>query len=135
MTNDPSFLIQQLHHLTQDLLWTSETDAPFEIMEWQEQTCDVTPADLLLLTQHPTDTPIESVNIDDFFAGAVDEQDWFGDEEKIMAEHYRELLATLKQNLHQLRVYRVGDVAIDIYIVGKTDCGTLVGLATKVVET
>jgi hypothetical protein len=34
-----------------------------------------------------------------------------------------------------LQVYRVGNIEIDVYIVGVTDGGGLAGLSTKLVET
>jgi len=129
-------LMATLQRSTEGLLWMSETDEPFAVFHWQKQTvAELTDERLLQLTHQPADTPVEVVDLDEFFSGATEEQDWFGDEEKATAQMYRELVATLKQHLSNLKVYRVGETTIDLYIVGQTDAGDVVGLATKAVET
>ncbi len=135
MDDKTSKLIAVLQTLTQDLLWISETDAPFEIIQWQNQSNQLTNEQFLKLTGHSLETPIEILDLDDFFSAATEEQDWFGDEEKAIAKRYQELVVVLKQRLNQLKVYQVGEVNIDIYIVGETKLGEMVGLATKALET
>jgi len=135
MNDMTSNLIATLQALTQDLLWMSETDAPFEIVHWQNQFNQLTNEQLLKLTGHSDDISVEVIEVDDFFPAATIEQDWFGEEEKAIANRYQELVVVLKQHLNQLKVYRVGAINIDIYIVGETESGEIVGLATKAVET
>jgi hypothetical protein len=128
-------LIATLQALTQDLLWMSETDAPFEIVHWQDQSVQLTNEQFLKLTGHSVDTSVEVIKLDDFFSTVTVEQDWFGDEETAIANHYQKLVLVLNQHLSQLRVYQVGEINIDIYILGETESGETVGLATKAVET
>lgn len=135
MNDATSNLIASLQALTQDLLWISETDAPFEIIQWQNQSNQLTNEQLLKLTGHSVDISVEVIEVDDFFSAAIAEQDWFGDEEKAIAKRYQELIFLLKQHLNQLKVYCIGEINIDIYIVGETESGEIVGLATKAVET
>ena len=47
---------------------------------------------------------------------------------------FKHLVKVLNHNLTDIRVYRVGAVQIDVYIVGKSG-KDLVGLSTIVVET
>jgi len=124
----------QLSSAAQGLLFLSETDAPFEVINWQTQG-KLTPAILLQLTEHPPDAPVEVVSVDQFFAIATAEEDWHDEEERETVQRFQKLVSTLKQNLLQLQVYRVGDRSIDVYIVGVTDGGDWAGLATKLVET
>ena len=128
-------LVQGLQNLTHDLLWMSETDAPFEVFQWESQSGKLTDPQLLERTHHPLDTAIEVVSFDDFFAAVTQDQDWFGPEEKAVAAKYRALVDTLKQHLSDLRVYRVGEVKIDLYVVGQMKTGNVIGLATQAVET
>lgn len=129
-------LVSQLQAATADLLWLSEIDAPFEVKHWSHQAvAPLTAETLLQLTNQPPTAPIKVLAVDDFFAGATEDQDWFGDEEKAVAARYRELVALLKQHLSNLTVYQVGEVALDIYVVGRTPEGELVGLATQASET
>jgi len=50
-------------------------------------------------------------------------------------ERYQALVSLLKQHLHELLVYRIGEIELDVYIMGKTAIGAWAGLATKAVET
>ena len=124
----------QLSSAAQGLLFLSETNAPFEVINWQTQG-ELTPAILLQLTEHPPDAPVEVVSVDEFFAIATAEEDWHDQEERKTVQRFQNLVSILKQNLLQLQVYRVGDRSIDVYIVGVTDGGDWAGLATKLVET
>ena len=124
----------QLSSAAQGLLFLSETDAPFEVVHWSAQG-KLTPAQVLQLTDHPPDAPIEVVSIDEFFAIATAKEDWHDQDEQETVQRFQNLVSTLKQNLSQLQVYRVGSVNIDAYIVGVTDSGDYAGLATKLVET
>lgn len=136
MNLQPADLLTQLQAATADLLWLSEMDAPFEVMYWSQQAdTPLTAETLLQLTNQPPTAPVKVLALDDFFAGATEEQDWFGEEEKAIAARYRELVALLKQHLSDLTVYQVGDVNLDLYIIGRTSEGMLVGLATQASET
>ncbi len=75
------------------------------------------------------------LTVDEFFAIATQEEDWHDQEEREMVQRFQNLVSVLKQNLSQLQVYRVGNIEIDVYIVGVTDGGGLAGLSTKLVET
>jgi hypothetical protein len=44
-------------------------------------------------------------------------------------------VSVLKQELAGLKVYRVGSVQVDAYIIGKTADGKLGGLKTVLIET
>jgi len=124
----------QLQQASEGLLFGSETDAPFEVIHWSPQE-ELTPAKLLQLTNPPPDAPVEIVSVHEFFDVANAEEDWHDDEERETAKRFQNLVSTLKQNLSQLQVYRVGSIDIDAYIVGVTDGGEWAGLLTKLVET
>ncbi len=131
-------LVDKLKAASDGLLCMSETDYPFEVVLWsgQEQEQEpLTKETVLQLAQKAPDTPVEVVPLDDFFQNATQEQDWYGSEEKETARRYRELVETLKTNLSDIQVYRLGTTEIDVYILGKTPEGTVAGLQTKVVET
>ena len=136
MNPQSAALVSQLQAATADLLWLSEIDAPFEVKHWSHQAdAPLTTETLLKLTDQPPTAPVKVLAVDAFFAAATEEQDWFGDEEKAMAARYRELVALLKQHLSDLTVYQVGDVTLDLYVVGRTPEGELLGLATQASET
>lgn len=124
----------RLREAADGLLWLSESESPFEVVRWDGQS--ITPAKLLQLAGYPAKAPIEVHSVDDFFAPATAEQDWYGDEEKATAQRYRELVDCLKANLSDIKVYRVGQPPeIHIYIIGVTRDGKLVGISTQSIET
>ncbi len=127
-------IAHQLQKASEGLLFLSETDAPFEVIHWQTQE-QLTPAKLLQLTGHPPNSPVELRTVDEFFAIATVEEDWHDEEERETVKRFQNLVSTLKQNLSQLQVYRVGSTNIDAYIVGVAQSGDWAGLSTKLVET
>ncbi len=48
---------------------------------------------------------------------------------------FKRLKQLLIENLNELHVYRVGRVAIDIFVVGRDREGNLAGIKTKAIET
>ena len=124
----------QLKQASKGLLFLSESDAPFEVINWPAQG-ELTPAKLLQLTNHPPDAPLEVVTVDEFFAIAPQEEDWHDEEERETVKRFQHLMSVLKHNLSQLQVFRVGSINIDAYIVGVTPSGDWTGLSTKLLET
>ena len=136
MTHDCLDLIDQLKQACNKLLWISESEYPFEVFCWQNQTAsDLTHEKLLDFTHHSTDTIVKTDDFDSFFEVVTQPQDWYGDEEIATMKQYQQLVATLKQRLNNLKVYRLGEINLDIYIVGQTPDSHLAGIATKAVET
>ena len=126
-------IIDRLKQATTDLLWTSESDYPFEVNTWNQGT-EITPA-ALFKDLTPTDKPIESITLDDFFAPALRTEDWYDEKELANVDRYQQLVSTIETNLSEVRVFRIGEIEIEVYIVGKAADGDLVGLKTQVVET
>ena len=62
-------------------------------------------------------------------------QDWFGDEETATANKFAELKKLLEDNLRYLKVFKIGKIELDIYIVGLDVESNLIGIKTKAVET
>jgi len=125
--------IDQLRKASEGLLWVSEANYPFEVFHWDTDT-----QNLVLVLEHAgyaPDTLVETVGLDEFFASAIEEQDWHNEDESQQVKRYQNLVTTLIQNLNSIEVYRIGTTEIDIYIVGQTALGTLAGLKTTVVET
>jgi Nuclease A inhibitor-like protein len=120
-------ILDTLKQATEGLLYTSESDYPFDVFLWQTDT--LTPKKVLIETKHPKNTPVQ------FFAQVTQEKDWYGPEEKETVARYKELVKTLQTTLSDIQVYRVGKIELEVYIVGKTPEGPFAGISTKVVET
>jgi hypothetical protein len=131
--NTTSDIVDKLKQASDGLQCMSESDYSFEVFQWE--TLEPTAETVIQQTSHAPDTPVEVVSLDEFFQNATQEEDWHNEEEKETVKRYQALVETLKTNLADLQVYRLGTVEIDVYIVGKTPSGDLAGLSTKVVET
>ena len=117
------------------LLYTSEADSSFEIVHWAKRDSIRSSADLLKLIGQSSGLPIENVGLAEFFHDLILNQEWHDAEGKKTVERYRNLLAILKEQLTDLKVFKVGDVEIDIYIVGRMPAGDWAGVMTTAVET
>jgi hypothetical protein len=127
-------IIEELKRMTDGLLFMSESDYPFEIV-YREGRTEMSPEYLRELSGQPADSPVEAQSVDDLFRAAVSEPDWKGPAELAVAKRYQALLRLLKENLGELKVYRVGKINIPVYIIGRSKTGNWLGISTRVVET
>jgi hypothetical protein len=134
MTKTNSEILEQLKLASNDLLFMSESEYSFEVFLW-ERVGLLTPEKVLQQTNHNQNTPVKVASVDDFFRVAVTEEDWHGEEEKETVKRFQTLVEMLKANLTNLQVYRLGEIEIDVYVIGQTPSGDSIGLSTKVVET
>jgi Nuclease A inhibitor-like protein len=122
-------IIDRLQQTTVDLLWVSESDYPFQIVVWSDKEIN-----LMLFPDRP-DEDTKVISLDDFFAPVLKVEDWYEAEELANVDRYKLLLETIRSNLTELKVFRIGSIEIDIYIVGKTPSGDVIGLKTTIIET
>ena len=125
-------IICSLKQATTDLLWSSESDYPFEIVTW-ERGVDLTPT--ALFSHLEASVAIEQTTLSGLFEPVLTVEDWYEVAELAQVSRYRDLLHAIESSLSDVRVFRVGEVEIAIYLVGKTPDGDVVGLKTHVVET
>jgi hypothetical protein len=127
-------ILQQLEQATAGLLFMSEADYPFEIVRWGGMN-EITFDYLRGQAAADTDASVQVVSPENFFGNAMSEPEWKDEQEIITARRYKALLQLLKENLNELKVYRVGEIDIAVYIVGRAETGNWLGLSTRVVET
>ncbi|WGV23664.1 nuclease A inhibitor family protein [Halotia branconii] len=133
MTNE---ITEKLNQATNGLLMMSESEYPFAVFLRSNQAQEpLTNQKLLQLTGHPPETSIETVELNYFFRNHAQEKEWYDETQKQNVPKFQSLVKTLKNNLTDIQVYRIGITNIDVYIVGKTPSGDLAGISTKVVET
>lgn len=130
----PLNLSEKIKKASQGLYYISEIDA--EILPFEGTKTDtVSPEEILRQTNNKSDAPIEERNFDEIFQRLTTIKDWFGNEEKLIAEKYAELRDLLTASLKDLKVFKIGKIQIDIYFVGLDSEGNLTGIQTKAVET
>ena len=113
-------VIEEIEATIAGLWWISEADSA-----WSLQVTETLPE---ILQDQP------KLELAPFFANAVQVQSWYGDEETEQAQKYQALVELLKQNCSDLAAYRVGEVEVDIYVVGQLESDWIV-LQTQAVET
>lgn len=120
------------------LTYPSESDRPLSVVAWEVS--DLTLETLRQQLSLPPDSPIEERTVESFFDRVTCDSPavtcaWQGADAEILSRQYRALRELLTTQLTNLKVYRVGQVEIDVYVLGQYIPGTYVGVTTQVVET
>jgi len=127
-------LFHQIEQACEGLIYISETDAPF--LAFAGPTVDaVTVESILQQTEMASDVTIEERDFGEFFGRLTTIRDWYGEAEKERAKKFLKLQKLLEENLHELKVFRIGRIQLDIFVVGIDKDGYLMGVTTKAVET
>ncbi|MFZ0062879.1 MAG: nuclease A inhibitor family protein [Pyrinomonadaceae bacterium] len=111
-------IVESLSRAAAGLLFMSESDYPFEVIQW-EGSKGLTPDFIRSLTDEAEDCPVQELEVEDFLS----------------AGRYQRLLMTLQSQLSNLKAYKVGRINMPVYLVGRSSEGSWLGLSTRVVET
>ena len=130
-----SELLHVLDQACRDLIFVSEIDAALVPFEGPSAGSITTEIVMNIAKVDGGSVPIEEINADEFFARLTISRDWHGDVQKERAKKFQELVLLLKENLRHLKVFRVGKVRIDIYVIGLAADGRVFGIKTTTVET
>ncbi len=137
-------VLEALRQASQGLLFPSETDAPIEPFFWSDA-APMTPSIELVASRANVEIdafegktqeakPFKTQSLAAFFKPTVVEEDWHNEQEKAEVKRFQVLLAAVKSNLKTPKVFRVGKVEIEVYVVGQVSDG-YAGFKTMVVET
>jgi hypothetical protein len=127
-------LIEELERLIAGLLFMSEADYPLKTLFWKKDV-EVTDTYLRGEAGARVDAAVKAESVDRFFRAAVSEPDWKGEAELAVSRRYQALVRWLKENLHDPVAYRVGEIDIKVFILGRSATGNWLGISTCVVET
>lgn len=122
---------------TKGLLYPSETDAPVVPFVWPAEggQKELTAAAVAQLAGLPPEAVVEEIPAELFFGKVTKKQSWHTEVGRERARRFTELETLLKKHLRGIRVFRIGSIAIDVYVVGVDTQDRLAGVSTKVVET
>ena len=126
--------VHQLEAATEGLMWFSEAEYPWQLIYLQ----DVENCDRDLFLQHfdyPSETQITTQELGSFFASATTAESWHNEVEQAEVKRYQNLVDLMTQYLTEIQVYLVGEIEIDVCILGRTKGRAIAGLTTKIVET
>ena len=124
-------IMADLTKAIEGLWYMSESDHPLEMLRFdvhEEPGMDR----LRELAGADAADPIECRTLDEFFrdGAAVRVTD-----QGAQAASFAAVLQTLKANLTDIKVFRIGKINISVYILGQSPSGHWMGLKTRVVET
>jgi hypothetical protein len=129
-------ITQELKSKTDNLSFSSESDHPFTIIQWdgKEQNLSLDNESLFRNTKHSPELPVVIVKLEDLFHRAIQEEEWHGETEKNNVLKFKELMTYLQENFKEIKIFKVGEFEIDTYILGMID-SDVVGLHTKIIQT
>ncbi|HEY9621001.1 MAG TPA: nuclease A inhibitor family protein [Crinalium sp.] len=135
-------LVDRFKSAVEDLYYSSESDYPFEVSVIQHPFDSLSPGNLLKEFKLSDSASVNLQTIDQFFRPLIQIQDWHGEPEIAIAQRFQALLNLIQDTLADIKVYQVGTVEIDIYIVGKVkeaiahpNSAPWIVLSTKAIET
>lgn len=120
-----------LEQAANGLLMMSESDYPFEYFATDDT--EINEALLLKLAGKPQGTLIEKTTIEQLFRNMADPNSPSVKPET--SARFREFMESLKNELTDITVYRVGEIQIHVFIIGINLQGTLSGMRTLLIET
>lgn len=123
-----------LEQAADGMLYMSESDYPLTYVGWDGQGAP-TAATLATLLGVSADTLVEEQSWSETMNSLGEAYDPTDPYIVEYARRFRDLRAVMEANLTDLTVIRVGEISIDVYFVGKSACGDLVGLKTTSIET
>lgn len=127
-------LSKRIKKITGNLYYISETDA--EILPFTGEKAETVDKDTLLAQIcADRDAPVEERNFEEFFSRLTEIQNWFGAEEKKSARKFSELKDLLQEELKDIKVFKIGNMELDVYVVGLDSENILSGIKTQAVET
>jgi len=137
MTSDTSDLRRRVEAAAEGLVYTSESDRPFE---WYELAGGAAGwpygiGEFARRIGAAADAPLEERTLDRFFKPHIESTDPYDTRAQEIRPRYEALKKLLATSLRDVRVFRVGRIAIDCYVVGDDGCGNLAGVRTVAVET
>ena len=125
-------VLGEIEGAARGLLMMSEADYPFAALRLEGE---IDEARLRELAGAAPDAPVKTQGLDEFFRAAASEPAWKGPEELATARRFQSLARALEENLADPRVYKVGEINMPVYVLGRSPAGRWLGLSTRVVET
>lgn len=129
-----SDLDAQIREICTPLIYISEADSSVEMFRWSTHK-NFNGETIIHEARLEQNAQIEEVAFDDFFLKLTKEKDWFGESDRARAAGFLKLQKLLSENLTDLKVFRIGRVRIEIFVVGLDKSGETVGVRMSAVET
>lgn len=132
MELSPSYLQKTLASLTENLLLPSETDASFQVVCFPEKPSKET---LFSASGASEEATLEESSLAEFFFDLEREPTQPKEREISDAARFQQLHRFLQEELQEVKVWRIGQIDIEVWIWGREPDGTWIGLRSHLVET
>jgi histidine triad (HIT) family protein len=126
---------EDLEKLTKNLFFISESDYPLKPLYLLGKNEKPTAEVALKLAGKPAGEKIKELKLADFLLPMTREKPWLPADRQGPTRRFRALEKFLGDNLRDIRVYKIGRIAMDVCVLGIDKEGNLAGFKTKVVET
>ena len=136
--NPDSSLRARLEAAAEGLVYSSEGDHPFHFVELAiaADRWPPSPASFAEMVEARRGEQVEEVELHEFLARHVERADSLDSAARALRPRYDALRQTLRSELEDLRVFRVGQVRVRCYALGVDPAARrVVGLATLAIET
>lgn len=121
-------ILEELQPVCANLLMPSESEHPIEPVVREERTWEA-------ILQSFGAAPMEERTLEELFAKIAFPQEWHDSQQQQQVPRFQALMETLQARLSQIRVFRVGEIAVTVYILGQTADGAIAGVQTTLIET
>lgn len=126
--------LQKITEASEGLLYMSEADYPFEPV-YIEEPVAAPDEHLLSLAGKEAGSTIDKVDLPYFFRNQVRVYPESSPDQQARAQRFQRLQQVLEEELSGIEVYRIGEIDIDAFIIGKLKGGRWAGLRTRLIET
>lgn len=112
----------------------SESDHPLQVVQLDHPSTSLE-GSLLEFSGKETGSSIDKQELDYFFRNVARIDPMATPAQQETARRFQHLVKVLREELTDIQVYRIGEVDIDAFIIGRLPDGTYAGLRTKLIET
>ncbi len=130
---DNAKIIKDLLALTAGLLYITESEHSFDILDWSD-TNNNNQLEQKIAAHSSSLLPVSPIAAGIFFASVIRNAELSGDEAITFASGFRALYAYLQNNFKDIKMYSTGKITVHIYIACNTGYGYIV-LHTIGIET
>lgn len=127
-------LARRIARASKGLNFVSETDAPV-VPFFAERAGENVRRAIKKAAGDPPEELIEETDAKTLFNRLTRDHDWHSPAQKKNTARFRRLQRLLDEELSDVRVFRVGNVRLKIYIVGVDPDGNIAGVLTEAIET
>jgi hypothetical protein len=124
-----------LERVTRDLLYMSESDEPVEVIQPGKPGRSFGAGDACLAACRPPSWPVRVLRLEEFFEEPARSYDWHGASERATVSRYRRLRRLFQGGLKDARAFRLGELKVDLVVVGRSADDCWIGIKTRAVET